>query len=154
MQPIPRVRSLKRPKMKPIQACQSSSSQGPECHGQPSTGLSRSSLTSVCGNVASFTYPMRTSLACGSSSYEGGVRIGLVERDDMDRFEQVRHSQSRYLASLSRASICRHPTSTNRSSAATTVSLLPHPTHGTARTGRSQSSSTSKTRGSCSSRTA
>ena len=38
-----------------------------------------------------------------SSSYRGGVRIGVVERDDLDRLEEVRCSSCGHPASLKRA---------------------------------------------------
>ena len=35
-----------------------------------------------------------------SSSYQGGVRIGLVERDDLERLEEVRASPTSWLSSV------------------------------------------------------
>ena len=91
-----------------------------------------------------------------SSSYQGGVRIGLVERDDLSRLEEVRHSTFKRAFLVPIKPFHRRPT---RPSAAP-ISPLPHPPHGTARTGCSQPSSTSTTKTktacsrTCSSRTA
>ena len=74
-----------------------------------------------------------------SSSYRGGVRIGLVEKDDLDRLEEVRPLIGGYLAPLNKrssSSHTKHRTPTRPSAA--TSSPLPHPTRGTVKTGHSQ----------------
>ena len=73
-----------------------------------------------------------------SSNYRGGVRIGLVEKDDLNRLEQVRPLAVVMIIPHRSASVppVEHRTPTRPSAA--TSSLLPHPTHGTARTGRSR----------------